>query len=53
MGRADWEYINLPKEMYDVLKNATEQPEFRSLGFTTPKELLVSILRNWIKENIK
>ena len=51
MARADWEYVNIPKEMYDVLKEATNDPTFRSRGYTTPKELIVSIIRKWIDEN--
>jgi len=51
MARADWEYVNIPKEMYDVLKKATNDPTFRSRGYTTPKELIVSIIRKWIDEN--
>lgn len=51
MARADWEYVNIPKEMYDLIKSATDDPTFRARGFTSPKELIVSILRKWIDEN--
>jgi len=51
MARDDWVSVYLPKEMYDKLKMATEDPTFRSKGFTTPKELVVQLIRTWLEHN--
>ncbi len=52
MARDDWVSVYLPKEMFDKLKVATEDQTFRSKGYTTPKELIVSIVRRWMEENL-
>lgn len=51
MARADWEYVNLPKEMYDKLKEMSKDPTFRAKGLTNPREVLTEIVRKYFEEN--
>lgn len=51
MARDDWVSVYLPVEMFEKLKHATADPTFRSKGFTTPKELVVELIRRWLDEN--
>lgn len=51
MARADWEYVNLPKEMYDKLKEISKDPTMRSKGLTNPREVLTEIVRKYFEDN--
>jgi len=37
--------------MFEKLKIAVDDPTFRAKGFTTPKELVVELIRRWLNEN--
>lgn len=51
MARADWEYINLPKEMFDKLREMSEDPNMRLKGFTNPRLVLTEIVRKYFEEH--
>ena len=51
MVRADWEYINIPKEMYAKLKEISEDSTMRSKGLTSPRLVLTEIVRKYFEEN--
>tara|TARA_Y100000590_G_scaffold466524_1_gene642249 strand:- start:11944 stop:12066 length:123 start_codon:yes stop_codon:yes gene_type:complete len=37
--------------MFEKLKEITRDPLFRSQGFTTPKELIIELIRRWLVDN--